>query len=103
GAIPLPEEINHVVGATVTLLERPDSSGSGPPRQLVMIAESGNFRVKPGDHTDPALAATAPGASVTDGTGSLKIAEGLSLVIPSLTSITVIGDDAGAILTYFWA
>lgn len=93
----LSDEIQHLVGDTATLLEKPSSDVSA----LHLFCEAGNFRVQVGD-TTATIDSSDPSASVTDGTGSLKISEGSSITIASPKDLTVIGDGAGAILTYFW-
>lgn len=95
GAIPLPQEINHVFGAAATVITR-----ATPARFLVLSAEVDGWRLKPG--TFPSLSASAPSGAVTDGTGSLLLKQGDQLVIPAPDVISVRGPSAGSILTYFW-
>ncbi len=97
GSIALVEEVNHVVGVTVTTITAPSSHV----RHLVLVADVDDWRVKTGTH--PSLLATAPAASVTDGTGSLLLKEGDQLVIPAPDAITVAGPNSGSTLSYFWA
>lgn len=96
GSIALPEEINHVVGTTATVLTKPNFA-----RHLVLHAEAGDWRLKTGSF--PSLGSTAPAASVTDGSGSLLLKEGDQLVIPAPDTFTVKGPSSGSILTYIWA
>lgn len=95
GAVPIPEEIYHVYGSAATVLTR-----GSPARHLVLVAEVGDWRIKPG--TFGSLSSAAPSASVTDGSGSLLLKEGDQLVIPAPDVISVRGPAAGSILTYFW-
>lgn len=96
GVLPLGDEINHLVGTTATLLEAPAGA-----RYFFYKVENKNFRAMLGDQTG-SISASAPGASVTNGTGSWKLTEGSSGVLPAATELTVKGDDAAAILTYYW-
>lgn len=99
GLLSLSNEVNHVVGNTVIKLVRPAGAES-----LVMIVESGTFRARLGDHDagGGALTAAAPGASVTDGTGSVQLTPGQPFAITAPNEITVCGTGAGDILTYWW-
>lgn len=45
-------EINHVVGTTVTRIKAPVGGGT-----LIMMADSGDFRVRPGDHREQTFTA----------------------------------------------
>lgn len=94
--LPLPEEVNHVVGTTVTTLTAPAGATT-----LTMICEVNNFRIKAGTHGS--LSSGAPGATVSTGTGSVKLVADQKLVIPAPTTITVVGTAAGSILTYYWS
>ncbi len=98
-------DINHVVGNTAVALVRP-TGGTGPyndsPKTLYMQVEAGSFRVQIGD-THGTLTYTAPGGSVSDGSGSLLIFPGM--VPPFFTApgtVTVVGADANSVLTYWW-
>lgn len=93
----LGDEVNHLVGNTATLLTKPDNSVS----ILYLSCEVGNFRIKNGDATGTITSAT-PSASVTDGSGTWKISEGEQITIAAPKDITVIGDSAESVLTYFW-
>jgi hypothetical protein len=71
---------------------------------LVLFAEKGDFRMRLGDKTgEGEISAADPTASVSDGSGSLPIKEGTSLVIPAPDAATVITADTANILSYFWA
>ena len=65
-----------------------------------MVVEVGYFRCKAGTH--PSLVATDPAASVVGGTGSVKLVTGSKTVMPAPKEITLVGDGAGSILTYYW-
>lgn len=95
GAVALPEEVNHAYGSTVALLTKPAGANL-----LVLVAESGSFRLKAGDHGS--LSSAAPSGSVTDGTGSLLLPQGATMTIPAPAELTVKGSAGTAILTYFW-
>ena len=95
GAIPVAGEIEHLVGVTKTTLTRPTGM-----KTLVLHVEAGAFRAQLG--AGAGLTGAAPGASVTDGTGSLKLAAGSQTVLPAPATITVIGTSASDVLTYYW-
>ena len=97
GVVPLPQEIDQVVGTAVTKLTRPAKA-----EVLVLVVEKNTFRVKPGDWVSTPLSGAAPGASITDGTGSLLLPEGSRWVLSAPDKITVVGSAAGSILTYYW-
>jgi hypothetical protein len=97
GAVALGDLINHLVGVTATLFTRPAGK-----TMLVLSCEAGSFRVRLGDRHTSGLVSTAPGASVTNGSGSLKLAAGDSLVLPAPAQISAIGASATDILTYYW-
>ena len=46
--------------------------------------------------------AEAPAASVSDGTGAIKVSAGQSLVLPGPALVTVVGFDVADILTYYF-
>lgn len=94
----LSDEIYHLRGNTATLIEK----GSGSQTVLYLHAEVGNFRLRLGDRSSSGLAASTPGASVTDGTGSFFLAEGQVIAITAPDEISAIGSASGAVLTYWW-
>lgn len=97
GSVPIPEEIYVLVGVAPITLTQVESQA----RHLVLFAEVGDWRVKPGSHG--AMSNVAPTVTNANGTGSLPLLEGSSLVLPAPTTITVAGEAADSVLTYFWA
>ena len=99
GALQLAEDINHLYGVETTLIERP----TGDFQILVLLSESGSWRVRLGDHTLSGMPGAADiTADVSDGSGSLRIEASGSLVIPAPSAVTVKSYDAGAVLTYYF-
>ena len=99
GALPLSDEINHVVGQADEVLFRPAGT-----RMLFLSVEVDNFRVRVGDLDtgDPGIAGP-PSSTVTDGRGSLVITAAMGIVVLSApTALTVKGSAGGSILTYWW-
>jgi hypothetical protein len=96
GAVALSDAINHLYGNTATLLSRPTGASL-----LVLHCEAGAFRLQLGDK-HATLAGSAPSGSVTDGSGSEKIAAGERLTLPAPAQITACGGSGTDILTYYW-
>lgn len=90
------KEINHYVGNTATMYEKPEGATS-----LYLHAESGNFRFQLGD-TESTLLFASPAAEVDDGTGSMLIPEGALWTVAAPRMVTVVGDASGSVLTYWW-
>lgn len=88
--------VDHVVGDTATLVERPEG------KTLVTITiEAGSFRIATGDQTGTIA---APVATIDDGSGSGLLIEGTSAEInPAPASFTLAGEDADSIATLIWA
>ena len=100
GALPLDDQINHLVDTAVAKLDRPTSADH---RLLVLKCEVGTFRVKPGDHVTAAASWADPvAATVSDGSGTWRLDTGEMLVLTAPTEITVRGFGAGASLAYAW-
>lgn len=99
GALPIPDTVDCVVGATATLLTRPTNARTA----LVLLCDKGGFRVRLGDyHASGMPGAINPGASVTDGSAGVLVAEGASVVLGAPEKITVKGYAADSVLTYYW-
>jgi hypothetical protein len=96
GLLPISDEIQHLKGNTATKLTRPTGCTS-----LVVHAEVGVWRFKLGDHEGSFSYAT-PSATVDDGTGSCKLDEDEKQAFQAPAEITFVGQDASAILTYYW-
>jgi hypothetical protein len=94
----IPGSVHSVYGSTATLLTRPTGATT-----LVLMADKGAWRVRVGDHVVSGMPAAAdPTASITDGTGAVKIKEGEYVSIPSPAEVTVKGYAGTDALTYFW-
>lgn len=104
GAIALSDDVNHRV--TVAAPEELLISNPGGKKMLVLVAETGTWRMGVGDRTAtgdndmPGVA--APAANVTDGTGTYPLVEGKDIVLPAVDNITVEAYNIGDTLTYFW-
>jgi len=102
-ALPIGGVINAVVGTAKTVLVAPKGATF-----LVLQSDSGDFRVRQGDHSggtgslDSAMPAAAiPAASVSDGSAGFRIASGTKLVLPAAT-VTVVGYASGSALSYYF-
>lgn len=91
--------INHLYGNTATAITKPTGSSY---TVLVLHVESGSFRLQLGDTTG-SISASDPSASVTNGTGSMKLLQDAPMAITAPATFTVIGSSGTDILTYYWA
>lgn len=106
-AIPLSNLVFHVFGNTPTLLIKPDGLYS----VLVIKSVVGGFNVSMGNRTGAGTGFTGdmpvglPVAANANGTGAVHFSVGESLVLPGekLAVVTVAGDDAASVITYWWA
>ncbi len=103
GEIALSNGINHAFGVQAELLLTAPAGA----RLLYLRSEIGAWRVQIGDRSiatgDSEVPSVAsPVASVTDGSGSLPLLQGESIVIPSPTIVTVASFDAADVLTYYY-
>jgi len=65
--------------------------------------EVDGFRFKVGDFDTGAKQAAPPGASISDGSGSILLTAAMGIVVLSApTAFSVQGSAAGSILTYWW-
>jgi hypothetical protein len=95
GAVPVAATVNHVYGNTAIKLTRPSGKS-----MLVIMAEVGSWRLRLGDHVSSPPA--APTGNVTNGSGSILLTEGKSLVMPAPRELTVKTAGASNILTYYY-
>ena len=102
-AMPIGGAINAIVGTTSTVISAPKGATF-----LVLQADSGDFRVRQGDHSGGAgsidstmPAAAIPTVSVSDGTAGFRIASGTKVILPAAT-ITAKGYASGSALSYYF-
>lgn len=91
-------EVNVVYGSTATLLTRPAGK-----TVLVLRADAGSFRLRLGDHVSTGMpTAFAPGAAISDGTGSWALAANAERIMPAPATMTVKGYAGTDALSYYW-
>lgn len=95
-AIALNVEVLAVVGATQEELLRPEGA-----RMLALKVESGTFRIKPGQDTNPLAAPTATDLTVGGQSVALTPTDGI-VVLSAPQILTVVGSAGGDILTFWW-
>lgn len=102
---PLNQVVDHVVGSTRTLITRPPSNLGL--KRVALQVEAGAFRVAAGDRSsDTGFTAAAPSATtyedtLEEGGGGLLLQGADVRVMPMPSQLTVVGNGAGAVLT-FW-
>ncbi len=97
--VSVPEEINHLRGQKVDVLNNPQ----GPVRTLYLECEAGEYRIRVGDISAGDMPGDAiPPNEVNDGTGSLSMREGMVRAIPAPDDMTVRGLTNKSVLTYYW-
>jgi hypothetical protein len=101
GALPLSDQVNHIVGTAVTLITKPTWT-NGRPSGLVLLSENGGFRVAVGDRTATMPTLETPAATVADNTGTLYLGHGGKIVLPGPDTVTIKGYAADSVLTYYW-
>lgn len=97
GLLAVSDAVQHLKGTTATVIAKPSNDKS----ILVLMVEEGNFRYTIGDTTST-IGNTDPSASVTNGSGSVKITKGAPVAFAAPTSFTARGYTANDILTYWW-
>lgn len=96
GLLAISDDIQHLKGNTATKLTRPAGCTT-----LIAYAEIGIWRFKLGNHVG-SFSYANPSATVSNGTGSWKLDEGEKQAFQAPAEITFVGQDANAILTYYW-
>lgn len=98
-AISIAENIFHLKGTQITVLENP----GGPIRLLYLECEAGEYRIRAGDIDAIDMPDDAvPKDEVTDGTGSLSLREGQTRIMPAPKELTVRGLSNKSVLTLYY-
>ena len=98
-AIAVSEEINHLTGANLVVLDSPE----GAIRLLYMECERGDYRIRVGNIPIGDMGDNSPPLSaVFDGTGTLGLTEGQIRVLAAPPELTVLGLKNNSTLTFYY-
>jgi len=98
-AVAVAENIFHLKGTQLTVLEHP----GGSVRLLYLECEDGEYRLRVGDINDNDMPEDAiPKNEVTNGTGSLSLRAGQTRLMPAPEELTVRGLSNKSVLTLYY-
>jgi hypothetical protein len=100
GAVAIPDDIyTHVGTAAKYLDDHLPTTGV----ITTLVARKGDWVFRIGDFESSGMPSVVdPAASVTDGSGTIKLTEGSSIILPGIVGVTVKGFNSTDALDYFY-